>query len=89
MKKQLVKIRINYSFDWTYGVEISKLKEDINELEKLGANYIYIESYNDYDNNNSYVSITAFNQRLETDEEFKFRIDVINKRKEEIKKNEN
>ena len=23
---------INYNFDWTYGVEISKIREDLNEL---------------------------------------------------------
>jgi hypothetical protein len=85
-EKQLRKFEVNYSVNWTYGIEISKLKEDINELEKLGANYIDIEAYDDY--GNAYVSITAFNQRLETDEEFSFRIAETNKRNEEIKRRE-
>ena len=35
MEKQEQDFKLNYSLEWTYGVEISQLKKDIEELEKL------------------------------------------------------
>lgn len=73
MRKQIIREKIEYPFDWTYGVKLEKIKEDIAELEKLGVTDIDIEGEDDY---GSYsVKITAFKFRPETKEELKARID--------------
>ena len=85
MEKQIRRFKVNFDFDWTYGVELKKLKSDIEELEKLGATNIFIKTEEDYHGNSS-VSIEAFAERLrlETDEEFKERLDKEKKIKEQI-----
>jgi len=71
MEKQEQDFKLEYSLDWTYGIEISELKKDIEELEKLGATHVNIEHGVSYDC--SYVRIYAICRRIETDEEFEFR----------------
>lgn len=64
---------VNYNLDWLYGVDITTIRKDLDELEKLGATHVNIEhglSYGD-----SYCNIEAVTIRLETDEEFKIRCD--------------
>jgi len=78
MEKQIRRFKVNFDFNWTYGVELKKLKSDIEELEKLGVTEVYIKA-EDY-----YVSIEAFTERLETDEEFKERLDKEKKIKEHL-----
>lgn len=41
MEKQIKRFEVNYLLDWKYSVEISKIKEDI---EELGATHIEIEN---------------------------------------------
>jgi hypothetical protein len=77
---------VNYSLEWIYGVEISQIKKDIEELEKLGATHVEIEI--EYYYGDPYVEIKALSNRLETDEEYQQRIDEQNKRQEEIKRRE-
>jgi 2-methylisocitrate lyase-like PEP mutase family enzyme len=84
MEKETRRFEINYSLDWEYGVEISKLKKDIEELEKLGATHIEIEASVSYDC--ACLTIEAKAERIETDEEFKNRVDAVNKRNEDIKR---
>ena len=86
MEKQVRNFKIDYSLDWTYGVEISKIRADLDAVEKLGATHIEIEHGVSYDC--SYVEIDAISNRLETDEECKARIDEMTKRQEEIKRRE-
>jgi hypothetical protein len=86
MEKQEQDFKINYSLDWTYGIEISKLREDLDAVEKLGATHINIEHGVSYDC--SYVEIDAIARRMETDEEFNERVRQINQRKEEQKRRE-
>jgi hypothetical protein len=86
MEKQVRNFKIDYLLDWTYGVEISKIRADLDALEKLGATHVEIEHGISYDC--SYVEIDAYANRLETDEECKARIDEMNKRQEEIKRRE-
>ena len=62
MENRIIKIKVGFNFDWTYGVELSKLKEDINKLEKLGVTEIEIKSVDDY--GSSLVDIEAFINRL-------------------------
>lgn len=86
MTNETRRFKVDFNFNWTYGVELSKIKEDINELEKLGVTDIEIESVDDYDG--SSVNIQAFIDRLETDEECGLRINKEKIRKEEIEKRE-
>ena len=79
MEKQIRRFKVNFDFDWTYGVEIKKLKEDLETIEKLGVTEIEIEA--DIWRTPS-VRIEAFTRRLETDEEFSERIRM----KEQTKK---
>lgn len=86
MEKQEMDFKIFYSLDWIYGIEISKLKEDLDAVEKLGATHIRIEHGISYDC--SYVEIDAISRRMETDEEFEERVRQINQRQEEQKRRE-
>ena len=72
MEKRIKRFEVNYGLNWLDGVEISKIKADIEELEKLGATYVEIDiaySYGD-----TYIEIIATSKRLETDEECQLRI---------------
>ena len=80
MEKQIIKSEVKFRFDWTYGVELKKLKSDIEELEKLGVTEIEIEAEDNWGAPS--VTIEAFTKRLETDEEFKERLDKEKKIKE-------
>lgn len=86
MQKQERDFTVQYSLDWTYGVEIAQLKKDVEELEKLGATHVNIEPYTEYDS--SYVSIEAISRRIETDEECEERVRQITQRLEEQKRRE-
>ena len=72
MEKQIRRFKVNFDFNWTYGVEIKKLKEDLETLEKLGVTEIEIEAEDNCGSPS--VTIEAFAERLETDDEFKERI---------------
>ena len=78
MEKQIKQFDVDFNFDWTYGIEISKLKADLDELEKLGATHIDIEAKVFYDC--AELTIEAKCERLETDEEFKKRSNEIKQR---------
>ena len=80
LKKQF---KVDYSLEWTYGIEITKLREDLDALEKLGATHVDIDSYESY--GCSYVEIEAKCERFETDQEFENRTNEI-KRQEQITK---
>jgi hypothetical protein len=76
---------VSFNFDWTYGVELSKLKKDIEELEKLGVTEVSIEAYDYY--GSTTIDIKATKERLETDLEASKRIldqEVIAKREKEL-----
>ena len=86
MEKETRKFKVNYSLNWEYGVEIGKLKQDLEAIEKLGATHVEIEHGIDYDC--SYVTIEAMAERIETDDEFNARISESNRRQEDIKRRE-
>lgn len=86
MEKQEQDFKLNYSLEWTYGVEISQLKKDIEELEKLGATHVNIEHGISYDC--SYVEIDAICRRIETDEEFEQRKKEFDARQEQNRQRE-
>ena len=79
MEKQIRRFKVNFDFNWTYDIKIDKLKEDIKKLEDLGVTDISIEPDEDYYYGNSIITIEAFAERIETDEEAKERIDKENK----------
>lgn len=83
MEKEITTVTIEYPFDWRYGVKISKIREDLDAIEKLGATDIDIEL--DVDYGSPSMTITARYERLETDEEFKARIDKIKRIEEEAR----
>lgn len=85
MEKQIRRFKVDFNFNWTYGVKIDKLKEDIKKLEDLGVTEVSIEPDEDY-YGNSIVTIVALAERLETDEEAKKRIDKENKNREDSEK---
>jgi hypothetical protein len=86
MEKQVKRFKQPFSFDWTYGVELKKIKEDINELEKLGVTEINIEAYDNYGSPS--VNIEAFIHRIETDEEFIERFNKQKKQQDETERRE-
>ena len=84
MKKQTRRFNVPFDFDWVYGVEIKKLRQDLDELEKLGATVIDIEAEEYYGSVS--VTIEAYVDRLETDQECKDRVDEENRRQEDQKR---
>lgn len=86
MKKIERNFEIKFDFDWAWGIEISKLKEDLAELERLGATHVDIEANVCYDS--ATLDIEAYCRRVETDEECKERISKENRRKDEQKRRE-
>lgn len=64
-----VDISLDYELDWLYEVEISKIKNDILNLEKLGATHISFDSF--INNDSEYVMIEAICRRIEDDVEYK------------------
>ena len=65
MKKKNIQIDIPFNFDGYSEVSIEQLKEDLNKLEELGANFICIP-WSDCDIEAKFI-------REETDEEFEQR----------------
>lgn len=86
MEKQIRRFRVSFDFDWTGGVPLWRIKDDLDELEKLGVTEIVIEAEEIYGNPS--ISIEGFTMRLETDEEFKDRIKKENQRQESIRRKE-
>jgi hypothetical protein len=72
-KKRELSVPIELCLDWTYGIAISKLREDLDALEKLGATDVEINATDEWGYPS--ISIKAFQRRLETDEEFQQRVE--------------
>ena len=62
------------TFDWSGDQPIEKLESDIKELKKKNVTHVNIKVETDY-SDYSYVVFSAFKERLETDKEFKTRIE--------------
>ncbi|MCK9416002.1 hypothetical protein M0Q97_05015 [Candidatus Dojkabacteria bacterium] len=86
MKKEVRQFKVNYLLEWGYGVEISQIRKDLDELEKLGATHVEIEASVYYDS--ATLEINAISERIETDEEFEQRKKEIEFRQEQIRQNE-
>ena len=71
-QKREVSIPIELYLDWTYRVTISKLREDLDTLENLGATDVEINATDEWGYPS--ISIKAFQRRLETDEELQQRV---------------
>ncbi len=84
MKKEKRRFEVDFNFEWTYGVEISKIRNDLDQLEKLGATEIEIETEQEWDF--ASISIKAFYNRIETDDEFNARVHEFKKRQDEQKR---
>jgi len=78
MEKKRVRQQINgYPLEWMGINRISDLKKDLEELEKMGAEYVDI----DLGYSSDYVSFTASYYRDETDKELAIRIEHEEKNK--------
>lgn len=82
MEKQVRDFKIDFDFEWTYGISIDKLQADLNKLRELGCTRIDMEPSISYDC--PYLEIEAYANRIETDEECQQRIEEEEKRKEEL-----
>lgn len=85
-KKQIRNFEVPFYFDWEYGVSIKKIREDLNELEQLGATEINIESYQEY--GDSGITIEAISKREETDLEQQERLNKLKAMQERQKRYE-
>ena len=73
MEKLIRRFEVPFIFDhWTYGVEIKKLKEDLETLEGLGVTHVDIEAEDNY--GCAYIYIKAIQERVETKKEFEERV---------------
>jgi len=86
MNKEVRRFKVDYLLDWEHVVEISKLRADLDAIEALGATHVKIESGIRY--NCDYVTIEPISEHFETDEEFKARVEEVEKRQSEIKTRE-
>jgi hypothetical protein len=68
MKNQVRRFEVKFDFEWEYGVEISKIREDLDALEKLGATRVDIVADANYDC--ACISFQGYVEREETDEEY-------------------
>ena len=74
-KKQIRDFPVPFNFNWEYGVSIKQIREDLDELEKLGVTRIDIQTYEKY--GDSYINIEAFSNREETDLEQQERLNKL------------
>ena len=86
MEKEIRVFEVDYSLDWEYSVEISKIRADLDAIEALGATHVEIEASLSYDC--AFVTIEPVSEHLETDEEFKARVEEVEQRESEIKRRE-
>lgn len=84
MKKKVIDIEVAVLFDWLSNTEISKIKKDLDALEKLGATHIEFEPLTEY--GISYLTVKAISRREETDEEFAQRIKATQEREEKLRR---
>lgn len=82
MEKQIIDVVINPNLEWGYGIELQKLKKDIELLEQLGVTHVEISADDYY--GCATLEIKAICRRLETDEEYDQRI--IKERDELLKR---
>lgn len=82
MEKYRKEIIINYNLDWKYDVEISKIRKDLDAIEKLGATHVQIEAKEEY--GYPILSVNPITIRMETDDEYKKRIYKEKKQLEDV-----
>lgn len=71
MGKKL-KFKIDYELDWSYSVEIQKIRKDLDALELLGATHVDIVPDLEYDC--PVLSIQAYVEREETEDDIRERL---------------
>ena len=86
MDKIVRNFEIERNLDWGYGIEIERLRGELDRLEKKGATHINIEPYSEFDV--AYSNISAYANRIETDEELKERIEKEKARQKAIEEME-
>jgi len=71
MEKWIKTTQVDFDFDWTDGVKIEKLKEDIATLEELWVTDVNIS----LDEDGWGIAINAYIEQIETDDEFNARVE--------------
>ena len=85
-KKQIRNFTVPFNFNWSYGVSIDQIREDLDKLEKLGVTEIDIEAYDDY--GDASIIISAISKREETNLEQQERLNIEKIRLDKQKKYE-
>jgi len=75
MEKQNKRFNVKYNFDWYHGVDLNKMRKDLDELEQIGVTHIGM-GVNKYKGSTEFT-IDAYTVRLETDTEFNDRITTL------------
>lgn len=71
MEKQIKQIEVSYGFAWNGLTEISEIEKDLEEIKKMGATHVEIETFEEW--GDTYITTRAICEREETDEEFEAR----------------
>ena len=71
MEKQIKQIEVRYPLVWNGLTEISEIKKDLEEINKMGATHVEIEAFEEW--GDTYIKTRAICEREETDEEFEGR----------------
>ena len=82
MKKINKRFNIEYYLYWTGGAAISQIREDLDAIEKLGATHIDIEE------DDCFISVEGYVERLETDDEYDDRLAKDKAHKANVKAHE-
>ena len=86
MERETIDFEIQFDLDWQHKPSIAKIREDLDAIEELGATNVNIETSYSYEV--CFTTINAIQERLETEEEFAKRLDIINQREKEVEKRE-
>ena len=74
---------VNHQYLYWDGRSITQIKQDLEELEKLGATHINIQYWHD-----DGIEISATSERFETDEEYNKRIQQLELKNQTVKEKE-
>ena len=72
MKKKEIRVKFKHKLNWLYGVEITQMIKDLKGLQEEGATHVDLEVYEGY--GEAYLDIEPYARRLETNEEFDYRV---------------
>jgi hypothetical protein len=78
MEKQIIEEKVDYYINWLGKHSLSKLEEDLNLLKQFGCTHIDFKVDRNWADDELELSVIPIKQRLETDLEYKRRLDREN-----------